>query len=59
LNRSSLSLELVDDISVPSVLFDQISDKMRVDADELSSQNSSSVEVGIVWLEALIVTKNL
>ena len=40
-------------------LFDQVFDKVFVDTDELSCQDSSGVDVGSVWLKSLIIAENL
>ena len=32
---------------------------MRIDANEFSSEDSPSVNIGCIWFEALIVTENL
>lgn len=59
LDRPIVSYKLVLNLRDPKSDVDQISNKMFIHANKLSSQNSSSVNVCSKWLKALIVPQNL
>jgi len=54
-----MSYDLVPDISLPKIVLDQVTHQMFVDANELSSEDSSCVAVGGERLKTLIITKDL
>ena len=55
LDGASVSFELVDDLWSPQVQFDEVSDEVRVDADEFSGEDSSSENIGVVRLETFVI----
>lgn len=50
---------LVPNISLPKIFFDQVTHQMFVDADEFTGKDSSCVGICSKWLETLVVTKHL
>ena len=54
-----MSNDLVPNVSLPKIALDQVTHQMLVDANELSSEDSSCVAISGERLKTLIVTKNL
>lgn len=59
LNGSLIGNKLVSGFSIPDSELDEVLDQVRVDTDELATEDSSGVNVGGVWLKALIVAHDL
>lgn len=57
--RAIVSNEGVLDLTGPESVLNEVLNKMRVDADELSGKDSSYVDVRSVGLKGLVVSKNL
>ena len=59
LDGTLVSDDEILEVFVPVAEIDQLAKKPWVDNLELASQDTSSVDVGSVWLEALVETEDL
>ena len=59
LNGSLVCYQLVSSLSIPESKLYHVFDKMWVDAHELTSEDSSRVDICCIWLKTLIVSHDL